>query len=447
MFWGAHNYRPELFATVEPFVLIFFAMYLVIPILFATRQPPELKGLVDGTLVFGTPLSAAFMQAALVRDMPYGLAWSAGCAAALYAVLAVSVLRREGMRLLGETYIALAMVFATMAIFFALDAYPTFALWTLEGAAIVWVGLRQRRLLARLFGIALQFAGAWLFLLHYAEYSLDNPWFNDFVLGCALIAAAGAITSWLMHKHREVLIEGGESAATVLLVWACGWWFAGGLHALHDGLPQADFHASALIFAAASFALAETVGGWLAWNSLRLITHAHLPALVLGMVTIGSRHPLAGLGAVAWPLNFIVFFWCLHWQAHDGIVTVSGMRYRAGLGVARGACDVGSVVAVRSPPLRMEPADGRAGHRGRLGALSLARARQPRRRELQRVGVAVGTRVLAGIGLGLYRPLEPQRVILHTGSASSSRPARCSKSSAAGCAGMRCGGRSCCCCR
>ena len=54
-----------------------------------------------------------------------------------------------------------------MAIFFALDAYPTFALWTRWGAAIVWVGLRQRRLLARLFGIALQFAGAWLFLFHY----------------------------------------------------------------------------------------------------------------------------------------------------------------------------------------------------------------------------------------------------------------------------------------
>ncbi len=330
VFWGANNYRPELFATVEPFVLIFFAMYLVIPILFATRQPPQLKGLVDGTLVFGTPLSAAFMQAGLVRDMPYGLAWSAGCAAGLYALLALSVLRRDGMRLLGETYVALATVFATMALFFALDAYPTFALWTLEGAAIVWVGLRQRRLLARVFGIALQFAGAWLFLIHYRDYSLDDPWFNDFLLGCALIAAAGAITAWLMHKHREVLVEGGESAAAVLLVWACGWWFAGGLHALHDGLPRADFHSAAFIFAAASFALAEIAGGWLAWKSLRLITLAQLPAIVLGMLTIGSRHPLAGLGAVAWPLNFIVFFWCLHWQARDGIATVRGARYRMG---------------------------------------------------------------------------------------------------------------------
>ena len=330
VFWGQANYRPELFATVEPFVLIFFAMYLVIPILFAQRQPPQLKGLVDGTLVFGTPLSVAFMQAGLVREMPYGLAWSAGVGAALYAVLAVMVLRREGLRLLGEAYIALAVVLATMAVFFALDAYPTFALWTLEGAAIVWIGLRQQRFLARLFGILLQFAGALLFLSHYNEYDRAQPWLNDFILGCALVAAAGGITAWLMHKYREVLIEGGEDAATVMLVWAVGWWFAGGLHALHDSMPPADFHGAALIFASATFAIAETAGGWLDWRGLRLITLGHLPVIVLGIVAGGSGHPLAGLGAVAWPLNFAVFFWCLHWQAHDGIATVHGVRYRFG---------------------------------------------------------------------------------------------------------------------
>ena len=330
VFWGQSNYRPELFATVEPFVLIFFAMYLVIPILFAQRQPPQLKRLVDGTLVFGTPLSVAFMQAGLVREMPYGLAWSAGVGAALYALLAFMVMRRAGMRLLGEAYVALAVVLATMAVFFALDAYPTFALWTLEGSAIVWIGLRQQRFLARLFGILLQFAGALLFLSHYNDYDRAQPWLNDFILGCGLIAAAGVITAWLMHKHREVLIEGGDDAATVILVWAVGWWFAGGLHALHDGLPQADFHGAALIFASATFALAETVGGWLDWVGLRRITLGHLPVIVLGIVGGGTGHPLAGLGAVAWPLNFAVFFWCLHWQANDGIATTHGVRYRFG---------------------------------------------------------------------------------------------------------------------
>jgi uncharacterized membrane protein len=95
-------------------------------------------------------------------------------------------------------------------------------------------------------------------------------------------------------------------------------------------LPRADFHSAALIFAAVTFALAETVGGWANWTTLRRLAFAHLPAIVLGLLTIGSRHPLAGLGAVAWPLNFIVFFWCLHWQAQDGIATIRGLRYRTG---------------------------------------------------------------------------------------------------------------------
>jgi hypothetical protein len=204
-------------------------MYLVIPILFAQRQPPELKGLVDGTLVFGTPLAAAFMQSGLVRDMPYGLAWSAGCACFLYGLLATTTLRRDRMRMLGETYVALAIVFLTLAIFFALDAYPTFALWTLEGAALFWVGLRQRRLLARLFGLALQLAGTFYFVIKYSDYSLANPWLNDFVLGCVIIAAAGFIIAWLMHRYRDAVKQGVEPGGGVLRAWGALWWAIGGV--------------------------------------------------------------------------------------------------------------------------------------------------------------------------------------------------------------------------
>ncbi len=157
-----------------------------------------------------------------------------------------------------------------------------------------------------------------------------NPWFNDFVLGCLLIAAAGLITSWLLHKYRDVVTESKAMAATVLLIWAAAWWFAGGLHALHDGVPNAYFHDAAMIFTAMSFVLAETAGGSLAWPGLRLLTLAHLPAMLCGMLFIGSAHPLAGLGMVAWPLNFVALFWCLHWQQRDGVTALHGVRYRLG---------------------------------------------------------------------------------------------------------------------
>ncbi|MBX3665190.1 MAG: DUF2339 domain-containing protein [Burkholderiales bacterium] len=321
LFWGWRNYRPELFASVEPFVVAFFLMYLAIPVLFAHRQPPRLRGLVDASLVFGTPLTAAAMQAGLVRDMPYGLAWSAGCAAAVYALLALLLWRREGMRVLAEAHAALAVVLASLTVAFAFDAYPTFALWTLEGAALVWIGLRQERLAMRLFGLLLQAGGAVLFLAAYDSYDLANPWFNDFVAGCVLVAVASLLTSGLMHRKRGILIRGGEATAALLLAWGVLWWFAGGLHALRDGLTQGAWATAALLFTAASIAAAELAGVLARWPAIRR-THLLLPA-AMAIVLLDQYddrlHPFADHGWLAWPVAVLVFYGVLARQERDGI--------------------------------------------------------------------------------------------------------------------------------
>ena len=221
--------EPELFATVEPFVLIFFGIYLIIPILFATRQLPELKGFVDGTLVFGTPAATAFMQSGLVESLPYGLAWSAAVASALYGVLAVLVIKRQNMRLLGETYCALSVGLGTLAIFFAFGAYTTFALWTIEGAAILWVGLRQGTTLARIFGLLVQIAGALYFFIDFDRYDRSSPLFNDAVLGCAIIAGASTLSAALMRREADRISENERVLGNAMLLWAapllaCGRW-------------------------------------------------------------------------------------------------------------------------------------------------------------------------------------------------------------------------------
>ena len=77
LLWGSRYYRPELFATTEPFLILFFVFYVAIAVLFALRQAPRLAHYVDGTLIFGTPLIAFGLQTALVRDMEFGAAWSA----------------------------------------------------------------------------------------------------------------------------------------------------------------------------------------------------------------------------------------------------------------------------------------------------------------------------------------------------------------------------------
>lgn len=319
LIWGWQNYRPELFMSVEPFLISFFLIYLAIPVLFAHRQPPHLRGIVEASLVFGMPLSAAAMQAGLVRDFEYGLAWSAAGAAVIYAALAMALWRREQMRVLSESHIALALILGSLAVAFAFDAYPTFAFWTLEGAALVWIGLRQERLLMRLFGLLLQGGGALMFIVNYGQYDLANPWFNDFVVGCVLIAVSSLLSSGLMHHKRSILIQGGETTAVVLLLWGLAWWFIGGFHVLQHALPQDTWPTSGLIFVAISVIAAEFIGAQLKWHELRRLQ----PLLPVMMLVVAfyqierNLHPFAILGWLAWPLALAALYGVMKCQESD----------------------------------------------------------------------------------------------------------------------------------
>ena len=93
--WGDGFYRPELYATVQPFLVLFFVFYVAIVILYALRRPLAAKSPVDALLVFGVPLVGFAMQAALVRDVRYGEAWSALALSAVYAMLFVALRKRD----------------------------------------------------------------------------------------------------------------------------------------------------------------------------------------------------------------------------------------------------------------------------------------------------------------------------------------------------------------
>jgi uncharacterized membrane protein len=158
--WGSLHYRPDLYASTEPFLLLFFLIYVAIAVLFARRAAGPVERHLDTTLVFGVPLISFGLQVGLVREFTYGSAWSALVLGAFYLLLARTLWSRrgEGQRLLVEAFLALGVVFATLAIPLAFDGRWTSAAWAIEGAAIVWVGVRQQRLPARLFGILLAVA-------------------------------------------------------------------------------------------------------------------------------------------------------------------------------------------------------------------------------------------------------------------------------------------------
>jgi uncharacterized membrane protein len=183
--WGLDSYQPALFASTEPFLVLFFLMYVAIALLFARRvlldapDEPETatrldtvrwtarrSNYLDGILLFGAPIVGFGLQDALVRQFRFGDAYSALALGLFYMALAALLLRQTGRRQLGlvEIYIALGAIFATLAIPLGLDARWTSAAWAVEGAGVYWISLRQHRRVARGFAVLVELGAALTYL-------------------------------------------------------------------------------------------------------------------------------------------------------------------------------------------------------------------------------------------------------------------------------------------
>lgn len=199
--WGALKYQPEFLSSTEPFLLAFFALYLAASVCYATRHGLQPKQAVDGTLVFGLPLVAFGLQAALVRQVEYATAFSALALGAVYLALGWWALRRkdEGVgQWLAQCFVAIGLGFVTLAVPLALDARWTSSVWAAEGAAVYWLGQRQGRWLARLAGLVLQALAALSYFSDMQQASaLDWPLANPAFIGALLLAASAlALAHW-----------------------------------------------------------------------------------------------------------------------------------------------------------------------------------------------------------------------------------------------------------
>lgn len=328
--WGVNYYQAHHFNSTEPFLIIFFLFYVAIAVLFALRQPLQLRGYVDGTLVFGVPIVGFALQAGMVHDIEYGMAISAFVLGAFYIMLASLLWRRqmEGMRLLTESFLALGVVFATLAIPLALDGRWTAAAWALEGAALVWIGVRQTRLLARLTGLALQLGAGLFFLVDlYRPYG-DLPILNSLFLGAALISFSALFTAWQLHHQRSVLHRMEQWSEYVMLGWGVIWWLVFGVREIELHVNYVyTFNATLLFFVATAAALLVL---WrrVSWPTLRYPLLALLPlAMVMSLeIFIGSyTHFFANWGVVPWLLLFAVQYWLL-WRL-EGVMGERLIRF------------------------------------------------------------------------------------------------------------------------
>ncbi len=322
--WGSTAYQPEFFWSTEPFLLLFFVFYVLIAILYAHRQPVNLRGFIDGPLVFGLPLIVSGLQYFLVKDVQYGMAFSALGLGLFYLALAILLWRRLvfSMHLLCEAFLALGVVFGSLAIPLALDGQWSASIWALEGAGMVWVGGRQRRILARHFGILLQLAAGYIFL--------DSVWYpfsatafaNQYFLGCLFLSLAALLSSYFLDKYRSELKTWEHYFALPLMILGLVWWYIGGLREVNMQMTHRDKANGFLLFCCASSMLMGMGVKKLQWPRFGLSLYLQLPAMVLLFpLCIGglysSSHLFAGWGAVAWTVAFVTQYRILYLFAGD----------------------------------------------------------------------------------------------------------------------------------
>lgn len=293
--WGVLRYDPALFRSTEPFLLLNFAIYLAIPILYARRREPALRDAVDGTLVFGTPLVCFALQAALLDGERMPLAFSALALALVYALLAWWQLPRR--RVLAESYAVLGAGFATLAVPLALSARSTACTFALEGAALVWLGLRQRRVLPEASGWILQAlaAGAFVFAAIGGDAGTVAV-VNATCISALLIALAAFASAWLYWRAGARL-----QLALLAYLWGLAWWIGAALREIERFVPASAQAAAMLAVAAVTamlgaIAFLRTRAGATAWTAAAALASGVVLVFAFGET---MARPFEGWGLAA----------------------------------------------------------------------------------------------------------------------------------------------------
>jgi uncharacterized membrane protein len=337
--WGALKYQPEHLASTQPFLIAFFLIYLAASLMYALRHSHAPKQAVDATLIFGTPIVAFTLQAALMRETEYGAAFSALVLGALYLGLGSWLVKRTRgeplvNRWLAECFLALGLGFVTLAVPLALDGRWTSAVWAIEGAGVYWMGRRQGRWLPRAAGLVLQAMAAVLFLDSLNLAAMGTlPFGNPQFVGATMLALAALGIAWW---SRERLDEAGmspaakgfhglESVLSPVFFWVGFLWWQFALHGeidratvdpngqwlqVFDSAARANLKLVAWVGMAFAFhhlalparKLPWTIAATPAWTVMPLMLLAALGGMAM------HDHVFQSGGWVAWPLALILHF-------------------------------------------------------------------------------------------------------------------------------------------
>ncbi|MDQ7047440.1 MAG: DUF2339 domain-containing protein [Sulfurovum sp.] len=310
--WGTLRYSPELFSTTEPFLILYFLMYLSISILFTQKHPFQPKNFVDGTLVFGLPVVAFPLQLHLVKDITYGDAISAVALGLLYLGLWFWLKNKEKTRLLAHSFLALSVVFFTIAIPYIFDADVSAALWSLEGTAAIWLALKQERMFTRYLGVFLLSVSILIYPNSVSYHGISIAEY----FGYLIIIVASLLASYLLDVHKENLPGFDRFFSKFFLGIGIFLWFTGTVAILSSWYHFYDGQEILLTLVVGAFLL-FVVLKYTTWRLLSNTLQGTLPFgififLIEANESLLKIQPFAHLGFILFSLLFVLHFIMLY---------------------------------------------------------------------------------------------------------------------------------------
>jgi uncharacterized membrane protein len=351
--WGVWSYNPEHYASSQGFLIAFFMLFNAVLLMPARRllagsgDAPGHERWVNGSLLFGLPVVSFALQHGLVRHLPYGTAVSALVLAAFYVLMATRLKRHPQLAVTFDASIAIAVVFLTLVIPFALDARSTAGAWALEGAGLVWLGLRQGRRLPRAFGYALLLLASGALVLATVFHGAPTAIFNALFMNALLVAAGALAAAYVVQRPaaQAVLPLPGERIAEPLLIGLGLVWLLVAVAFQVDQFVVAPYELSGWLVGLSAVALLLTaLSRRLAWPRLALPLMGFAPLLAWAVAASSGMlaSPASGGGWWAWPLALatqavVLWFAAPGWHAlAQRLVHTLGALVLAALGALQG---------------------------------------------------------------------------------------------------------------
>lgn len=347
--WGlSSSYDASLRWQLEALLLAHLALYLFIVVRYsqqlarlaetAAEQPDDHAHKtvgsqilsVDSGLLFGVPLMGFALQAGLLHHLPYALAISSAVLSGIYLGLGYYLFyHNKQLRLLTEGVLALGIGFMALVMPLAFNASWTSVGWSIQGAALVWLGVRQQRVWSVRFGLlllAISTISLWLSWIDHQPLSLPLTIY----VACLLIAARllrDPVQDQIDRPHHNNNRFAVYSTPSFLvLVWAYAAsqeWVAQlvreavGRHYWFTDAVQLQFSLYSLVFVAITALLFNRI----VWSALiglwRLIfalltVHSVMLWLDASHRWIQAEHVLTG--QLVFMLGYILFGMFLLWK-------------------------------------------------------------------------------------------------------------------------------------